>query len=187
MNKSLIAVNQVELKSKRVRFSPDSLVNLTANGKRILTTNDTVDSGVACYFKQTQPPNDNVPLGNAFTFDQQTINTMPDNLTTQTLHGGTVFTVQRAGVYHVEYGMALVGAGSIAMYAGSDPNVLNLVEPSIAFSNVGGTWIEGGIAGMDTPGPISFMISPVGVGAVVTSSAGDPTNFITRIVIKKIS
>jgi len=144
--------------------------------------------GAAEFVRTIQTPNNSVPPGTAFTIDTDVFNSVPSEIVASASNGGTVFSLNAAGTYALDYEMSLNGAGSVGVYEGPSAGSLSLDTNTIAGSSTANTWIHGrAFVIVGSGAPVLFEISSV-VGTASVGVAGTaPSVFMIRLTIVKIA
>lgn len=144
--------------------------------------------GIAEFICTTQPPNNSVSPGTAFTIDTTLINTIPTVIVLSAAAGGSVFTLNAQGLYVVDYEMSLTTAGSIALYIGPNSSTLAIDNNTISGSSTATTWIHGrAVINVPTTTPVVFALSSA-IATMTVTTAGTAAGFyIVRLTILKVA
>jgi len=141
---------------------------------------------VAAEFIRTiQSPNNSVAPGVSFTIDTQVYNSNNSIITASAGNGGTVFTLNGAGVYMVDYGTSLGSAGSLGIYSGPSAGSLALDTSTVSGSSTANTWIGGRAFIVVTSTLVIALSSVVGTAATVTAGT-DASSYMVRLSIIKL-
>jgi len=143
--------------------------------------------GFAEFIRTIQSPNNSVPPGTAFTIDTEVVNSIPSVIVASSGAGGTVFSLNSAGTYVVDYEMSLGSAGSVGIYTGATAGSLALDTNTVAGSTTSTTWIHGRAFVVVTTTPLVIAISSVVGTAAVATAGTDAGSFMIRCTILKIS
>lgn len=157
---NLYAQQQVNITSEKINFFCPS-GGLTSNGEQVPS-----GTGSVCFFSLSTTANLNVPTGNAFTTEETTQNAIPNAVELRTAPAsvggvGSMIVIKELGTYTFDFETCLTTAGAIQLFV--SPDLVNFfpIDPGIAGSLVGGTWIHGTVGGQIPQVPWGLCVCPV--------------------------